>query len=763
MAVIAAPRRPPSWSVLAVFAAVVGLQVLVALASIDLLSAVRAYVAGESLYSKGQKDAQIHLIDYADSQREADYQRFIQALAVPLGDRVAREELQKPRPDLGVVRRGFLQGRNQPADIGSLIRMFRLFHGVAFMADSIAAWAQGDAAIEQMRELAAQAHARIQAGERDAPEVRDLRVRASALNERLTDLEREFTAQLGAASQQTRTMLIGANLALAILLWSVGAIFVQRSLRARQLAETELQQRKQWLARLIDTVADGVITVDQQGRIVVFNQSAERLFRTDAANAVGRAFEHFIAPRQHGAHEAMLREAMGRRDQGGIQGVMHELTGLRAGGEEFPMEASLSVQETDSAPLVTIVLRDVSEQRAAREERRARAALEASNRAKTEFLSRMSHELRTPLNAVIGFAQVLRIDRRRPLDADQLVSVQHIERAGAHLLALVNDVLDLSRVESGQMTLSLEPVSARAAVDDAVALVSALAGAAHVSIQVCGDRDENNPDGVAWVLADPVRLRQVLVNLLTNAIKYNRRGGQVTVTWQREGGSCHLIVADTGTGMTPTQMERLFEPFNRLGAERSKIDGTGIGLVLSRHLAELMHAQLTIDSVSGRGTTATLRFRGATRPRVAAPAPFMPTVNDPLDVALDVLYAEDNEVNVELVRHLAALRPAVHLRVALSGTAALEAARVAPPDLMLVDMHLGDMDGLQLAERLRGCSATAGIHLVALSADALPEQIRATLDVGFEDYLTKPIDSRALLGLLDHYATQARQGLSRPH
>ena len=877
--------RRRSWPIVAVLVGVIGLQVLVAIFSIDLLSAVRAYVTGESLYSKGQKDAQIYLLDYVDFQREDDYQRFLQALAEPLGDRTAREELQKPRPDLDRVRQGFLQGGNHPDDIDSLIRIFRWFHSVPFMAQAIATWTEGDGVIEEMRELVERAHERVKAGTLHAAAIRDMRSQALLLNKRLTALERQFSAQLGAASRQTKWLLLGLNLTLATLLSLTGLRFVRQSLRDRAEAEAEVRRRQEslqrlldsaaeglygvdtdghctfvnrsalvmlgyereselvgrnihgsiypaqaahdgamhqalrlhehahaadevfrrrdgssfpveyWshpvlqdgqvrgavvtffdiservrthaalresemrLSRLVDTVADGVITIDGDGKVVLFNHAAERLFRASADAVVGSPIEQFIPPRLRAGHAAMVRKFARGKADAQIISALQELMGMRADGEEFPMEASLSKLGTDQGLLITLVLRDVSEQRAARDERQAREALEASNRAKTQFLSRLSHELRTPLNAVLGFSQLLRMDRTRALDADQLARVQHIERAGKHLLALVNDVLDVSRVESGQMTLSLEPVDAFLVAEEAIAIVSPSAVEAGIEIRTAlpasllrdgGDEGSHAADAeAAWVVADLVRLRQVLVNLLTNAVKYNRKGGHVTLSYHRHDGACQFVVSDTGIGMTAEQLTRLYEPFNRLGAERTSIEGTGIGLVLSRHLVELMRGSLKIDSAPGGGTVATVTLRCTGMPLGASPAPYMPSQHGALDGTLNVLYAEDNEVNIELVRQVAALRPAVTLRVAPNGTLALEMARLDPPDLMLVDMHLGDMTGMDVAHALRRDPATAGIHLVALSADALPEQIDAALERGFEGYLTKPIDFRELLRVLD--------------
>jgi CheY-like chemotaxis protein len=306
----------------------------------------------------------------------------------------------------------------------------------------------------------------------------------------------------------------------------------------------------------------------------------------------------------------------------------------------------------------------------------------------------------------------------------------------------------------------MEAVDLHDAVADALGMVSRLAAEADVHFQVsnpsAGSIDveavRNAARHPVWVLADKLRMRQVLVNLLSNAVKYNRIGGSVKVSWEGNGEHASVRIEDTGLGMTSEKLERLFEPFNRLGAEKSNVEGTGIGLVLSRRLVELMEGDLLITSTLGLGTVATLVLRATDEPAPARPDPQAPpSQHGSLGGTLRVLYAEDDEVNVELIRQVVALRPAVDLSVATNGARALEMARRDPPDLMLVDMNLGDMTGLELASALHGSPQTADLRLVALSADALPEQISATLAAGFESYLTKPVDFRKLLDVLDSH------------
>jgi PAS domain S-box-containing protein len=861
-----------SWPVAAVFVLIVAIQVLVAAISIDVLSAVRAYVTGESLYSKGQKDAQMHLLAYAQHFRPQDYHRFHEAIAVPLGDRRAREALQASPPDLEAARRGFLDGGNHPDDIDGLIRLFRWLGDVSFMAGAIQTWEQGDRVIEQMRVLVESAHAHASAGDVQAPAVREMREQAPLLNARMTELERRFSAELGEASRRTQGLLLAVNLLLAGLLAFTGMRFVRRTSHLQAVAEDEVRRRQESLQRLLDSTAEGLFGVDVRGRCTFINRAALRLLGYDReadllgreihalvhhSHPDGRAYgpgesrldsaqrdwprhvadevfwrrdgsafpvEYWAHPVQHDGKvqgavvtffditermrlQATLREGEARMarlvdavtdgvitidtserivlfnraaqrlfgvpadaalgspigrfvpngfgkpdhpdpgEEGRAPAAVHELTGTRADGSEFPMEVSVSRFDTGAGLLTTVVLRDVTELRAARAERQAREALEAASRAKTEFLSRMSHELRTPLNAVLGFSQLLRLDKDHPASRPQLERIRHIENSGAHLLALVNDVLDLSRVEAGQLALLVEPVSLQQVAEEAVAMISPLA--AECGVEISAPRPDGGGEPGGQVQADHVRLRQVLVNLLSNAVKYNRRGGRVSLGWHGTAQGCIVTVADTGPGIPPEKLVHLFEPFNRLGAEASKVDGTGIGLVLSRRLVELMQGRLKVDSVVGEGTIATLELRVCEYHAAPAPLPAAPSQHGALDDRLNVLYAEDNEVNVELVRQVAAFRPAIHLRVAENGASALAMASEFPPDLMLVDMNLGDMSGIELAEALRRSPLTAGIRLVALSADALPEQIHAALTRGFEHYLTKPIDFRRLLTVLD--------------
>ena len=390
---------------------------------------------------------------------------------------------------------------------------------------------------------------------------------------------------------------------------------------------------------------------------------------------------------------------------------------------------------------------DVTEQKLYADAVISAEAAERANRAKSEFLSRMSHELRTPLNAVIGFAQLLQMDRSTEFGETQRGHVRLIEKAGQHLLAVLGDVLDLSRIEAGSLPPHITAPDRAHLGDDALHPVSDLARRHRITLHT-----EGMVPHLA-VRADRVRLRQVLVNLLVNAIKYTRPGGQVALSSWRDGGRIMLEVRDSGIGMDPTQLAHLFEPFNRLGAERTGIEGTGIGLVIVQRLVTLMQGQIEAHSVPGQGSCFRIWLPAASETpadSVAMPlddTPTTPSTDTPMTAT--ILYAEDNEVNVLLVQEVIRMRPQWQLQVGRNGAQALALAQAQPPDLMLVDMHLGDMSGFDLADALDRDGRLRAVPRVALSADAMPDRIHAAEARGFKAYLTKPLDVMALLRCLD--------------
>jgi len=380
--------------------------------------------------------------------------------------------------------------------------------------------------------------------------------------------------------------------------------------------------------------------------------------------------------------------------------------------------------------------------------REAQLAAEAANRSKSEFLSRMSHELRTPLNAVLGFSQLLELDE---LSSDQEQAVRQITKGGRHLLDLINEILDISQIETGKLALSPEAVRVGDLVTECVDLIRPLAVERGVhllggSLELCD----------VYIFADRQRLKQILLNLLGNAIKYNREGGTVSISCARpDPVTLRIQVTDTGPGIAPEHFGSLFTPFERLGAERTTVEGTGIGLALSRRLAEVMGGTLGVESTVGRGSTFWVDFKVVEGPvdRVerlgqvgAAPAAVSVT---PESERPAILHIEDNLSNIQLIERVLAQRPAVRLIPAMQGRLGLELARQHRPVLVLLDLNLADISGEDVLQMLRDDPATARTPVAIISADAMPRQAQRLLAAGATAYLTKPIDVRQLLELVD--------------
>jgi signal transduction histidine kinase/CheY-like chemotaxis protein len=388
---------------------------------------------------------------------------------------------------------------------------------------------------------------------------------------------------------------------------------------------------------------------------------------------------------------------------------------------------------------------DATEQVAVDEAERERDAAERANRSKSEFLARMSHELRTPLNAIIGFSHLLDADPALT-DAKAHQRLGIIHAAGEQLLTLIDEVLDISRIESGRLHLDLAPVALGTLVEQVCQSQEPARLARGLTLTVPG-----GPGPV--VRADAARLRQVLNNLVSNAIKYTREAGWVAVDLGADGGCARVSVRDNGPGLSPAQQQQLFQPFNRLGAERSRVQGTGLGLVITRHLVESMQGTLQVRSDPGQGCCFTVELPLATEPAAVADALAQPTV---LPAApghtWQILYVEDDPVNALLMQAVLERLPGVTLQVASTGAAACRVAEGRVPDLLMLDMSLPDMDGRELLRRLRADPRLAGVPAVAVSADAMPEEIRRTLATGFDAYWTKPLDidhlPSALLALL---------------
>jgi len=374
------------------------------------------------------------------------------------------------------------------------------------------------------------------------------------------------------------------------------------------------------------------------------------------------------------------------------------------------------------------------------EKTQANLALEKANKAKSEFLSSMSHELRTPLNAILGFAQVLEMDLNDPLTQKQKESTFQIKRGGEHLLDLINDVLNLAKIDSGNLSLSIEPVGIQEVIEDCLSVTQVLASAQEISFDV---KDFEN----AAIFADRIRFKQVMLNLISNAIKYNRKGGNVRISGRiGSRGMQRIDVTDTGHGIPEDKQNELFQPFSRLGAENSNIEGTGIGLTITQRLLEGMDGKIGFESTVGKGSTFWIEL-----PHTNFEQTEIPKSGENISMGKGtgkVLYIEDNPANISLMESILGNVPNVELMIAYTAELGVAIAIKSQPNLILMDINLPGMNGIEALAELRTHDETRDIPVIAITAAARPRDVKAGLEAGFLDYLIKPLNVVKLVDTL---------------
>lgn len=521
-----------------------------------------------------------------------------------------------------------------------------------------------------------------------------------------------------------------------------GFIGIARDITREREAVEEATAAADRFSRIIEaTPIPTFISEIASGRITYANPACASL-GYDPKDIVGQSVYDLGAWSEGDSRTDMIQRALGEGHASGFATILRA-----ADGSVRDVEVSAAPIEFEGQPALVAVYRDVTTQRQTERERsrvaeelhRAKELADAASGAKSRFLSHMSHEFRTPLNAILGFTQLLEMREIPPEIADD---VRHIRRGGEHLLELINQVLDITRIEAGRLPLSIEPVAVAPAVDEAVRLMGPLAADRQLTVTA-----EADPE--IFVAADGHRLRQVLLNLLSNAVKYNRRGGAVIVTARVDDATVRIAVRDSGPGVPADRVDRLFIPFERLEEDGLATEGAGLGLPLSRGLVEAMGGNITVDSTAGVGSVFTVNLPVATAPPSPAANGPIPTPLAPEHTTARVLYVEDNLVNFRLVESVAALRPGIELISAMQGSIGLELARRHVPDLILLDLHLPDMSGEDVLRELSLDPRTSRCPVVVISADATPGRINRLREIGALTYLTKPIDVAKLIELLD--------------
>jgi signal transduction histidine kinase/ActR/RegA family two-component response regulator len=514
-----------------------------------------------------------------------------------------------------------------------------------------------------------------------------------------------------------------------------------------------------------------IIATDEKGIIQLFNVGAEHMLGYAAAEVVNKINPSDI----HDPQEVMARaqslsielatpiapgfEALAFKASRGIEDS-YELTYICKDGSRFPAIVSITALRDDYDEIIGYLLigADNSVRKQAEAElTNAKAAADKANQAKTDFLSNMSHELRSPLNAILGFAQLMESDTT-PQTATQKESTGQILQAGWYLLDLINEILDLALIESGKLLLSLEPLSLDDVMLECQTMIEPQAQKCGVAMSYC------HLDQPCFVRADRTRVKQILINLLSNSIKYNHAGGVVVVECTvRSPQRIRISVKDTGPGLSPEKLAQLFQPFNRLGQQAGGEEGTGIGLVMTKRLVELMGGVIGVESTVGVGSVFWVELIRAVDPQivagavdeVAAPGPAQ-TQNG---VALrTLLYVEDNPANLRLVEQLIARRTNLRLLSAADAILGIALARDHQPEVILMDINLPGISGIKALKLLREDPLTQHIPVVAISANAMPHDIQKGLNAGFFRYLTKPIKINAFMEALDVALEHSRKG-----
>ena len=531
---------------------------------------------------------------------------------------------------------------------------------------------------------------------------------------------------------------------------------------AQERLDQRLRDQQFYTRSLIESIVDALLITDPAGIISDVNDQTEALTGRTRDELIGTPFQdHFTEPLR--AQECIARVLTQKQVND------YELT-ARAADQRTTLVSCNATPFYDRDRMlrgVIAVARDVTErqrldhalQETAKALEAAKVTAESANAAKSEFLSNMSHELRSPLNAILGFAQLMDSGAPRPTLA-QKDSIDQILHAGWYLLELINEILDLALIESGKLSMSLEPIALAEVLADCQSMVEPHARKSGVSLNF-------GTTGCAVVVrADRTRLKQVVVNLLSNAIKYNREGGKVEVRCGAgSAGRVRVSVRDTGKGLTPEKLAQLFQPFNRLGQEGGVEEGTGIGLVVSKRLVELMGGVLGVKSRVGVGSEFWVDLLAATAleaPESAALPLAQSAASDSPDTATaaavrTVLCVEDNPANLMLVERLLARRPDIRLISAVDGRRGIEMARQMQPDVILMDINLPGISGVTALRILRADASTAHIPVVALSANAMPRDIEKGLEAGFFRYLTKPIKLAEFMLALDLALAQAKE------
>ena len=513
----------------------------------------------------------------------------------------------------------------------------------------------------------------------------------------------------------------------------------------------KLNENESRLQTIMDSVIDGIITINEDGMIESLNPATEQIFGYKSMELIGKNITLLMPESYREAHENARRRVK-ETGEARIVGQYLEVEGLRRDGTAFPLGIAINRMELKGKYIFTGVVRDITDQKQKELEIvQAKEEAERANHAKSEFLSNMSHELRTPMNAILGFSQLLGMNTLEPLNETQGRQVLEIHKAGSHLLKLINEILDLSSIEAGELSLSVENVRLAELVEDTLSLIRPLAEDKSIKIinQIQGLSD-------IWIFADSTRFKQVLLNLISNSVKYTANNGSVHLgISDPEDGFMTITVEDTGVGIPDDKIKSLFQPFNRLGAEITEVEGTGIGLCITKRIVKMMNGKINVESEIGKGSIFSIQIPEGKKHEIlipgSSPAHQAKWPEESDATIHKLLYVEDNPANLRLVEQVFLKRNDVNLLTAPLAKLGIELARHHLPNLILMDINLPEMDGISALKQLKTYKETRDIPVIAISANANKSDIDKALKAGFEAYVTKPIELKSFLNTVNQF------------
>ena len=541
--------------------------------------------------------------------------------------------------------------------------------------------------------------------------------------------------------QKNLSLLMGLLVIIFILMFLLLLSHIKKS-------AISLENKQETLAAILDNAADAIFTFTKKGYIKSLNMAAINTFGYEPDEVIGLNIVSLIPNLNAKSLEEFVENSSNEKDASEAF-VNEPILAKHKNGVIFPISIALSHTAIDSTVSFIVIIHDLSVSKAFEKQLiLAKTEAEKANMAKSEFLSNMSHELRTPLNAIMGFSQLLEYDDQ--LDESQLENVYEISKAGAHLLTLINEVLDLAKVESGKLELSVEPLQIDSLFKDCIALIKPLAEKYRISL-------EYSCDSSLTVLADQTRLKQVIINLLSNAIKYNKENGCVVLKLDiSDNGQLCFSVQDTGVGISEQNLKLLFEPFKRINDEDPTIEGTGIGLSFTKKMIELMGGEIQVKSVLGIGSTFWFELPAASkidRDKEIRAIDNIVLGSSSIDQQQQflVLYIEDNPINLNLVKKILGKFKQIKLMEAHTSELGIEIALLQKPDLILLDINMPNMDGYQVLSVLKADEKLKETPVFALTANAMPRDIKKGIAAGFSEYLVKPLNVLNFINTVELY------------